>query len=410
MPTKKTRRRGLTNLQIERLQRRVTRWTQMDPETRGHAVRVMPSGPHVFYAVTRDPKGRQVWTKIGAQGELTIEESRKKAAIYNTRVREGLPAIEEAPEPAGTLREVAADWLQRHIIKRKVRSVDEIRRRLDVYVLPELGNRTFAGLGRRDFIRLAEKISDERGDRQADMCLTDCRSIARWYAINRDENYRSPFVAGMRQQVDAKPRSRALTDAEVKQLWLAPDSAGLYRDFARVALATAQRRSVIAHMKWSDLEFHPDGSALWRVPMESSREKGNGGELILPPLVVDIIKAQPRLASNPHVFPASRGDPAAPVMGIASLKGRFDKVVPMAPFTTHDLRRTARSLLARTDTPRDICERILGHRVGTKIEQTYDQHPYVAEKRDGLARLAQLIKLIVEGRADNVVPLPRTKP
>jgi hypothetical protein len=42
------------------------------------------------------------------------------------------------------------------------------------------------------------------------------------------------------------------------------------------------------------------------IPTEE-REKGNPGVLPLPPMVLEIIESQPRLADNPYVFAAGHG-------------------------------------------------------------------------------------------------------
>ena len=86
------------------------------------------------------------------------------------------------------------------------------------------------------------------------------------------------------------------------------------------------------------------------------------------------------------------------------LKRRIDRQVQIEPWVFHDLRRTARSLMARAGVPRDVAERVLGH-VIQGVEGTYDRHEYRAEKADALAKLAGLIALILDPPGENVVQL-----
>jgi integrase len=75
-------------------------------------------------------------------------------------------------------------------------------------------------------------------------------------------------------------------------------------------------------------------------------------------------------------------------------------------WTLHDLRRTARSLMARAGVPTDHAERVLGHARGV-IEETYNVHDYRDEMGNALAKLARLIEQIVRGKpGGNVVPMP----
>jgi integrase len=86
---------------------------------------------------------------------------------------------------------------------------------------------------------------------------------------------------------------------------------------------------------------------------------------------------------------------------IAELRKKDDRR-PMPHWVTHDLRRTARSLMSRAGVPSDIAERVLGHAI-PGVRGVYDRHSYEAEKRDALERLAALVDRILNP-APNVVP------
>jgi integrase len=67
---------------------------------------------------------------------------------------------------------------------------------------------------------------------------------------------------------------------------------------------------------------------------------------------------------------------------------------PFAKWVVHDLRRTAKSLMAKCKVPRDIIERVLGHAI-SGVEGVYDQYDYFEEKADALERLNGMIAEIV---------------
>jgi integrase len=163
---------------------------------------------------------------------------------------------------------------------------------------------------------------------------------------------------------------------------------------------TAQRRAKLATLRWSDIV---DGE--WIIP-KAPREKDSAGSLLLPKVAIEIITAQPKLASNPFVF-AGRADRA--FNGYSKMKRRFDAALPRntAAWTIHDLRRTSRSLLSRTGTPSEISERIMGHAVAG-IESIYNRHSYRDEKAAALNRLAALIDNIISERR-NVLPMAKRK-
>jgi integrase len=385
-------RKSLTDKGIAALKPRAARYAAPDPQLAGHYVRVTPNAAKSYICVARNPDGKQVWTTIGDARLIPIAEARDRAREYLQRVRDGLPAVEPRGE---SFADVAGNWIKRHAEPKKLRSLPNIKRLLSVHVYPRWSDKTFREIKRSDVNRLLDEIEDDHGARQADLVLTILRSIMNWYAI-RSDDYASPIVRGMGRDVEAKARERILTDAEIRTIWKAAADAGRFGAIVKLCLLTGQRRSKIGTMTWDAIS----SGGTWTIPLEP-REKDNAGMLALPAVALDIIRAQPQLVGNPYVF-GSRDD--KPFCGYAVPKRQFDKQLPgLKPWVIHDLRRTARSLLARAGVRPDIAERVLGHAIrGT--EGIYDRHHYGPEKRDALAALANLIDGIVHPR-ENVTPV-----
>ncbi len=389
-----TRRKTLSDLGITALKPRAKRYHFPDPELRGHYVRVMPSGAKVFAAVSRNPAGKQVWVTVGAADAMPIVDARDRARVALQRIRDGLPAFDAPPPKAITFREVAENWLKRHVHAKKLRSAAEIERCLKVYVYPDWETRPFAGIRRTDVTQLLDQLEDNRGARQADAVLAILRGIANWHAARHDD-YASPFTRGMKRQAATK-RDRVLSDDELRVIWHQAERAGTFGAIVRLALLTAQRREKVAGMRWDALR-----GDVWTVPADE-REKGTGGALRLPAAAVAVIEVQPRLNDNPFVF-AGRGQGA--FNSFSKSKAAFDAALPkivgpegvateIPNWTLHDLRRTARSLMARAGVRPDIAERVLGH-VIAGVEGVYDRHRYDDEKAEALERLAILISAVV---------------
>jgi hypothetical protein len=154
-------------------------------------------------------------------------------------------------------------------------------------------------------------------------------------------------------------------------------------------------------MKWIDIS----DAGEWTIA-HSPREKGTGSLLVLPQAAIDIVRAQPRIGANPHVFAATRG--LGPWHNWSIAKAALDARMPgVAKWQIHDLRRTARSLMSRAKVMREHAERVLGHAIAG-VEGVYDRHRYRDEKAAALARLAALIEGIVHPR-DNVVLLAKSE-
>ena len=160
-------------------------------------------------------------------------------------------------------------------------------------------------------------------------------------------------------------------------------------------------------------EIGADG--IWTIPAERYKTKC-ANFVPLSQAALAIIAAQPTIDGSDYVF-SSRAK--TPFSGFSKSKAALDKAVlvamqkrakkgakvePIANWTLHDLRRTAKTLMARAGVRPDISERVLGH-VIAGVEGTYDRHSYADEKREALEQLATMIERILNPQPSNVVTL-----
>src|SRR5262245_60480548 len=392
-------RKTLSDKGVAALKPRAARYAMPDPELRGHYIRVQPGGARSFVVVATNPHGKQIWATLGACDALPIKDAREKARRALQRIRDGLTPFER-PRVPNTFRHVAEQWIKRHVQAKGLRSEAEVPRLLNAHVYPAWGDRDFLEIRRSDVAELLDEVEDHHGARQADYVLAIVRGIMNWFA-GRHDDYVPPIVRGMRRtSPKERQRSRILDDAELGEVWRAAESNGTFGACVRLLLLTAQRRAKVAAMRWRDIAV--DGT--WTIPAEA-REKGTAGELVLPKAAIDIIRQQPQLGDNPYVL-AGRGE--AHISGWSKRQVVLDaKLQGVRPYVLHDLRRTARSLMARAGVRPDIAVRVMGHAIAG-VEGVYDRHAYRDEKADALRRLAALIDGIVHPQ-DNVLPMAKRR-
>jgi integrase len=356
-------------------------------------------------------QGRQRLLTLGKHGRITPEEGRRLAKRHLGRIAEGKdPAVEmaAAKKPAtDTFRPMVDDFIKRYA-KPNTKSWKRTEWIFDKYVTPVWGSRSISSIKRRDVAELLDKIEDENGPVAAQGALAQIRKLFNWLAL-RDDEFVSPIVRGMgRIKPKERARTRVLTDDEIRALW--PASArvrGLYGHLVRFLLLTASRRDEAALAPW--VEFDDEG--VWTIPAQRFKSK-HQHVLPLSRAGQEILSGLTRL--GPLVF-ANAGD--RPMGGLSDLKReldaamleemrRVDPAVHSAPWVLHDLRRTAKTLMARAGVRPDISERVLGHAIAG-VEGVYDRHSYFDEKRDALEKLAATIDRILAPPAANVVPLTR---
>jgi len=346
-----------------------------------------------YIVVATDPNGKRVWKTIGAVDLWSGRKADLRRKVYETTEAIKTGKSLDGPE---TFAKVTEDFMTRYVAEKGLLTAKAIRRNLNNHVLPVWGARNFVSINRRDVAKLLDKIQDNAGPVMADKVLGVITKMTRWYAT-RHHDYLSPIVPGMnRSSTKDRARTRILNDDELRAVWRAAEANGVSGAFTRMALLTGQRAGKLVTMKWEHVK---DG--VWNIP-QLPREKGNAGELVLPKEALSILDELPHFVSNPYVFTLGR----TPI-GDDYIKKSIDaKVKTEQPWVLHDLRRTAKSLMARAGVRPDISERVLGHAI-KRVEGIYDRHEYRQEKADALRKLAGLIAMIVNPPADNVKKLYR---
>ncbi|WP_288049812.1 integrase arm-type DNA-binding domain-containing protein, partial [Acidiphilium sp.] len=132
-----------------------------DGELKGFGVRVTPSGLKSFVVQYRNGEGRSRRIVIGRYGIFTVEQARIMAREKLLAVAKGIDPAEE-PEPVQsntTVRDVC-EWYLREaesgrILGRRRRPIKPStlrmdRSRLEIHILPLLGDRKVASLKLRD--------------------------------------------------------------------------------------------------------------------------------------------------------------------------------------------------------------------------------------------------------------------
>ena len=86
------------------------------------------------------------------------------------------------------------------------------------------------------------------------------------------------------------------------------------------------------------------------------------------------------------------------------LSKRVDKVLS-EPATTHDLRRTVKSHLARLRVPLHIAHKLQGHAAQGVGDAVYDRHSYFEEKLDALNCWHTELDRLTGDSVNNVIPM-----
>lgn len=212
----------------------------------------------------------------------------------------------------------------------------------------------------------------------------------------------------------SKARHRALSEAELRELWKrlqALDSVAA--DACKVQLLTAgQRWAQLLRATVHDLD--EDAKTLTLRDPKGRREQPRVHVVPLPPEVLEIVKGRAKLARDLETKWLFTSDgktrmvqttPAALLEQLSADMVAAGKAT--APFLPSDLRRTAETQLAAMGVSKDLRGQIQSHGLGGVQARHYDRHEYLQEKRTAIDAWAGW--LTASKRDAKVTPIHKAK-
>jgi integrase len=357
---------------------------------------LQPSG-HRSWAVRYRIKGRARKYTIGSHPAVDLKSARDLAARAFKAIAEGRdPGTEKKLARSAlpdTVAAIAEQFFVRHCRRiNRPRTVEATRQMLGTYVLPRWGRRLIKDITRRDVIDLLEGIVTSGRPIAANRVFTTVRRMFAW-AMERDVIVASP-CAGVRPPTPELSRDRVLSDAELRDVWIAAGKVGgPYGTLVKLLALTGQRRDEVASMAWTELDLD---AGSWSL--SATRVKNGKAHIVsLSDPAVAILRSLPRL-SDTFVL-TSNGRTAA--TSFSRNKRKLDVLLPakMAPWRVHDLRRSVATKMADLDVAPHIVEAVLNHASGHKAGTAgvYNRARYEAQKREALDRWGAHVTALVAG-------------
>jgi integrase len=399
----------------------------------GFGIRVSPKGAVTFFLLARYggskvPQRKKICRYNESDPNCSLAAARATAIKWKAALVDGKnPAAERAANKAAnearqrhTFKNVAEEYIEKYLPSKRSRKVIESDLRTRFMPDEVWGLKTITEITQDDVISEIQKIVDAGHRAQAHNSFGIIRGLFNWacarpfYGLER----RSPCDKfDVRRIIGKKSRRRrVLSETELRALWRATERLGYpWGPLYRLLALTGQRMGEIGRSSWP--EYDLDKRYLL-IP--ASRMKA-GIEHICPlsGAAFDIIQSLPRF-EGPFLFSNNGGQ--KPAMSYSLAKAKLDRLmleelramaveegkeaaaVTLTPFVIHDLRRTCRSGMSALRIAEETKERVLAH-LPPGIQQTYDQHDFLPEKREALGAWARRLEAIVNPPPSNVIAI-----
>lgn len=327
--------------------------------------------------------GRPEWLHLGNANSIPLREARRLAARALVEVAAGGDPVGDRrrAREADTFADLHSDYVQL-CARRRNRSWHQTAELMRRHVLPRLGKKRAADVTRGDVKLVLAKLADQPAFHNK--TLASISAVFSW-ALREEVGGVTSNPCALIRRLAVRSRERVLADSEIALLWPHLDTT------LRLQLLTGARIGEVANMRAMDVV---DG--VWNLPgapIEGWPGVKNGRNHRVPLSELAAVIAAEHLAHRPKRR-SSEG-----------LLIRIWTRLGVPKITSHDLRRTFATLIARFGFGRQALDRLLNH-ADRGVATVYDRFEYLEQDKAIVATITRHIVRLVEGvEAGNVVRL-----
>lgn len=444
----KRMRNGSVILTDRMCEKRVTKRAKIyDRKCPGLYVSITTAGVAAFSFKFTDPatgKQRTGWLGVYNPETFTVEDARTKvyglkgmgSAAFAETFRNRKAEQAKAGKTVDDVIEERIDWMKTLVKKEdgemrpRIETWSNVASHLRRFISPRLGKKLVRDVTKQDIATLSKDIVNgvygKRSISNARHMRRAASGLFNWAAEPEQDYVTSSPCINLGKLDPEHPRTRVLTEAEIRTFWHGLDRNDLPWDrktrlALKFELVTMLRSNELLGARRSEL-FDLDGeNPRFDVPLKRVKKR----RVIRQPLsslAVEIIQEALKDGKE-HVFASPLGDqPMTRTAMATALRGKKNKgrrtpgicaLLGLKPFTPHDLRRTAATLAGDLGFDDAWIAKCLDHAASRKAEQNvptvtgkvYNHSRRIKEKRavmDGVA--AELRRIIDRPAVKAVVP------
>lgn len=355
-------------------------------DTDGIYLEVMPTGSKRWRVKYRF-EGRERRMSLGIYPAVSLKEARTRASEIRAQAGQGIDpaeakkAVREEHATSGnSFSDVAEEFYRMNARVWSETHAKTVRKRLDRYILPKIGNRHLSEITPPDILEFIRKLEERGVHETAARVMGICSMIFRLaVATGKIQGDPCRDLQGALAPVQVRHHAAITTREGARLLIRAIDS---YMGTATVRAAvmftalTFVRQQELRFAKWEEIRWE---EGLWLIPAE--RMKGKREHLVpLSRQAVKILKdLLPVTGNKPFIFMGERGQrPISENTVLYALRGMGFSNDQM---TAHGFRSMASTLLNEMEFRSDVIERQLAHVEGNSVRSAYNRAEYINERR-----------------------------
>ncbi len=337
---------------------------------------------------------------LGKHPAMTLKEA-EDIAIAAKESRDPLAYLSGTEDSRPTVDGLASLYSAGRLsgLKSGARSVDRLQR----HVLSVWGPKVAETITRKDATDLLDKITENNGKIEALATYQLIQAMLRW-GVGKGHIERNP-LEGYPPPHEVGTRDRTLSDGELAKLWhFSHEIDGCFGILLRTLILTGLRRSEAAGLHDREIDMEKG-----EIIIPAERMKGMKGKTLphFVPITAMLARELEPLRGQGYLISANGGRTA--FNGFGKAKTLLDRRLTLdAPWALHDIRRSVRSGLGALNINRDIAERCVAHKIGSRLDQIYDRHHYEPQIAAAMEQWAGHVRDLVTPPPANVFAGPGT--
>jgi integrase len=279
---------------------------------------------------------------------------------------------------------------------------------IKLHILPNIGQMEIAAVRHKHAVSLIQRIASTVPG-SARNVMKFCRQMYK-YACRQEWAEIQPFleITESVPKIAPKADERHLDDDEVVKAWDEISKSSSSHEVKRalkLILVTAQRPGEVAQLHRDQIK-----GKWWTIPSEVAGKNEREHRVYLTNTALELIGNgkgfifPSRLGKRGHVSgntlsqAINRGyltDEVEKVVGNRKIKARKEPYFGMKPWSPHDLRRTARTNMARVGVLDEVGEEVVNH-IKPGVVGVYNKYRYDNEKKEALLKWEGLLLEILK--------------
>ena len=414
----------LTDKQIRDAKPRTTVYRLRDTQSvcRGFGVVVAPSGSKSFFLSFTSPEdGKRKQVSLGKYPFTKLADARRLALEYRGKVDRGIDLAHEKQKnithrleqrKLGTLNDLLdlyiADLEQDG--KRTAKEVKRIKNKdIPDYVLL----RPAHAVSRDNILDILASIAQRGAKVHSDNVRAYLRaafelgihaqSMTRWRGKAPKFNIEHNPVATIKRTLTRKPKGqRALSEAEVRELWATDLLTPQMHLALKFILASGQRVEEVLHATWDEFDLD---KKLWTIPGERRKTRGETSEPHLVPLCDLHIGLLHKIKNTTNhvqfLFPARRIEGPRRYDSLTKAVSVYVKTGLIESFSARDLRRTFKTLAGSMGISLEMRNRLQGHALVDVGSIYYDRYDYLDQKKEAMEKWTEGLTTIISSQTND---------